>query len=65
MVIVGGVASEVGAVATVQVNACAADWSRPSDDRALTENDPAVVGVPEMKPVLAIKERPAGNPEAL
>jgi hypothetical protein len=70
--LVGPVIVMVGAVVSaplvlvdiVHVNDCDV-VNAPSNARAVTANDPAVVPVPEMKPVLPCTERPGGRPEAL
>jgi hypothetical protein len=49
----------------VHVNVCAALLNAPSDVRAVTEYVPAVVPVPEIKPVLEPRDSPGGNPLAV
>jgi hypothetical protein len=44
------VGDDASSAVIVHVNGCDAD-STPSETVAVTVNDPAVVGVPEMKPV--------------
>jgi len=61
----GAVVSVVGAADTDHVKVCGAEFSTPSNTRAVTVYDPAVVGVPEMNPVAEPTKSPGGRPVAL
>jgi hypothetical protein len=62
---VGPVTVTAGAVTSGEVIVQVNDWeavSHPSDAVAITLKEPAVVGVPEMKPVDDWRAKPGGSP---